>query len=86
MKNNSVRFSFLQTLFLFLFFFGKGFSQRYPEPVIDSLIYNGIKNIINQDYKDAKITFEYLDLHYPELPAGKIFIAATDIAKTFDYS
>lgn len=85
-KNNSVRFSFLQTLFLFLFFFGKGFSQRYPEPVIDSLIYNGIKNIINQDYKDAKITFEYLDLHYPELPAGKIFIAATNIAKTFDYS
>jgi tetratricopeptide (TPR) repeat protein len=65
---------------------GKGFSQRYPDPLIDSLIYNGINKIINQDYIGAKSTFEDLDSRFPELPAGKIFIAAADIARTFDYT
>jgi tetratricopeptide (TPR) repeat protein len=65
---------------------GKGFSQRYPDPVVDSLIDSGIRKIINQNYDDAKSTFEDLNLRFPELPAGKIFIAAAEIARTFDYS
>jgi tetratricopeptide (TPR) repeat protein len=80
------RFKFSLTLFLFLSLFGKAFSQRYPDPVVDSLINSGIGKIINQDYTGAKSTFENLESGFPELPAGKIFIAATDIARTFDYS
>ena len=81
-----VRFKFCLILSLFFSLYGKVFPQRYPIPVIDSLIDSGIRKIINQDYTGAKCTFENLDFRFPGLPAGKIFIAAADIARAFDYS
>lgn len=86
MTEHSARFKFSLTLLLLLSLCSKSFPQRYPDPVVDSLIDNGIKKIINQDYAGARKTFENLNCRFPELPAGKIFITAADIARAFDYS
>jgi tetratricopeptide (TPR) repeat protein len=69
-----------------LVFYGKIFPQKYPDTIIDSLIDNGMKELINQDYQTAATIFENLDVKYPDLPLGKIFITAVEIAKAFDYS
>ena len=61
-------------------------AQDYPDNKVDSLLKHGIINIVNQDYKSAGIIFEKLNSDYPELPLGKIYIAANKIAEAFDYS
>lgn len=72
---------------LFLFLFTKeDYSQAYPDPVVDSLITSGINSIINQDYVKAKNTFSILEKKYSQLPLGKIYLAAVDITKAFDYA
>jgi hypothetical protein len=67
-------------------FCSRSLPQKYPDPVVDSLISNGIGKIINQDYAGAKKTFENLNSRFTELPAGKIFSTASVIARAFDYS
>jgi len=83
---HSVRFNAGIILFIIICFSMRVFPQRYPDPQVDSLIESGIHELINQDYAGAKNTFNSLDRNFPSLPAGKIFIAAADIAKSIDYS
>ena len=74
----------LFTLCIILFCI-KGFSQTYPDPVVDSLLKSGINDIILQDYPQAKETFEYLNVTYPKLPLGNIYLVANEIARAYDY-
>jgi len=60
-------------------------AQTYPDSKVDSLLRNGIDLIISQKYNQAKKTFKDLDQKYPEIPFGKIYLAATHIAETADY-
>ena len=59
-------------------------AQVFPVAGVDSLLSNGIENIINQKYDLAKKDFVILDKKFPELPVGKIYIAAVEIAKSYD--
>ncbi len=59
-------------------------AQVYPDRKIDSLLKSGIKNIINQNYDLAKRDFVILEKEFPNLPLGKIYFAAVEIAKSYD--
>jgi tetratricopeptide (TPR) repeat protein len=39
-----------------------------------------------QDYNGAELIFKTLDNDYPELPLGKIYLAANKIAQAYDYA
>ena len=49
-------------------------AQEFPIGKVDSLLKEGIKNIINQDYPSAEKNFSELDNQYPSIPPGKIFL------------
>jgi tetratricopeptide (TPR) repeat protein len=59
-------------------------AQVFPDAKVDSLLKDGIENIINQRYDFAKKDFIILDKNFPKLPVGKIYIAAVEIAKSYD--
>jgi len=61
-------------------------AQTYPDAKVDSLLRTGIHHIVNQNYKSAKKAFNTLNEEYPELPLGKIYLAANKIAEAFDYA
>jgi tetratricopeptide (TPR) repeat protein len=61
------------------------YSQEYPDRTVNYLLKSGIDNIINQNYPQAKSNFETLNSKYPDLPFGKIYLAATEIARSYDY-
>ncbi len=61
------------------------FGQGYPDKRVDSLLKSGINSIIKQNYKSAGSTFTELNNLYPELPLGKIYLAAVKIAEAYDY-
>lgn len=61
------------------------YSQEYPDRNVNNLLRSGIDNIINQNYNQAKTEFETLNDRYPALPLGKIYLAATEIARSYDY-
>jgi tetratricopeptide (TPR) repeat protein len=46
---------------------------------------SGIKLIVEQKYDDAQKLFDPLDKSSSDLPLSKIYLAATQIAKCFDY-
>lgn len=76
---------FNRFLFLIVFLaFGDILPQAYPVKEIDSLLKAGINCILKQEYSKAENCFIKLDKEYPELPLGKIYIAASSIAKSFD--
>lgn len=77
------RFKFL--LIIFLIINQNYFSQTHPNENIDRLLRNGINEIVKQNYQIAESTFRQLDEEHPKLPLGKIYLAATFIAKSFDY-
>lgn len=60
------------------------FGQSYPDSEVHKLIETGITQIEKTKYQEAEQTFRELDKRYPKLPAGKIFIAATEIVRCFD--
>lgn len=70
-------FLFSQTIIL---------SQVYPEGRVDSLLRTGIRYIVNQDYAGAELFFNSLNNEYPQLPLGKIYLAANKIAEAYDYA
>jgi hypothetical protein len=72
-------------LLLLLMFSGNIFSQEYPDGSVNLLLKSGIDDIINQNYSQAKSEFEKLNSKYPDLPFGKIYLAATEIARSYDY-
>jgi len=79
-----VRYNFFFIPLFILIFFSFSKAQFYPDPKVDSLLSSGIENIINQKYDLAKKDFVVLDKKFPELPLGKIYLAAVEIAKSSD--
>lgn len=72
-------------LIVIIVFPASGRGQTYPDPVVDSTLKYGINKIILQDYSAAEKTFSTLDSTRPELPLGKIYLAAVKIARSYDY-
>lgn len=62
------------------------FSQSYPDKRIDSLLKAGINEIIIQNYDTAENIFIQLKSDYPSNPFGKIYLAALEIARAYDYA
>src|SRR5574338_209818 len=58
--------------------------QVYPDKSIDSTLKAGINQIILQNYPVDEKTFTKLDKEYPRLPLGKIYLAAVNIARSYD--
>ncbi|MBZ0199082.1 MAG: hypothetical protein K8H86_04380 [Ignavibacteriaceae bacterium] len=78
------RFSFYLFI-LFLVFSSWGFNyQDYPETEMSSLMKRGIDNLINQEFDKAAEDFEKVNKHFPLNPIGKIFLAANEIARSYD--
>lgn len=73
-------------LFLFFLFNGISFSQSYPDKQVDSLLKEGIKNIIVQNYSGAEKNFQLLKDNFSYLPFGDIYLAAVKIASAYDYN
>jgi tetratricopeptide (TPR) repeat protein len=46
----------------------------------------GINSIVKQDYDQSKIIFSSLNSEFPDLPLGKIYLAANEIAEAYDYA
>lgn len=62
------------------------FAQVYPDKSVHTILKSGIKLIVDQKYSDAELIFNQLDKTRKDLPLGKIYLAATLIAKSFDYA
>ena len=62
------------------------YGQTYPVKKVDWLLRKGIDNIINQKYAEAETTFTQLSTQYKNIPLGNIYLAAAEIAKSFDYT
>lgn len=76
-----VRYKILLLLLLSNLLYG----QNHPDKSIDSLLSDGIQNIVVQDYDSAFNVFIKLDQQFNTLPLGQIYLAATEIAKSVDY-
>jgi len=72
-------------LFLIIIFFQKNFGQVYPDKSIHKILKSGINLIIDQKYDEAEKLFKQLDQTRKDLPLGKIYLAAVNIAKAYDY-
>ena len=62
------------------------YCQKYPDPKVDSLLESGINSLINQKYESAENNFKVLNNSYPNLPFGNIYLAAEEIAKSYDFN
>jgi tetratricopeptide (TPR) repeat protein len=80
-----VRFNFF-LLLIILISSAKLIPQVYPDERVDFLLKTGINCIVEQDYDQAKLIFTSLDNEFPDLPLGKIYLAATSIAEAYDYA
>ena len=78
------RCSFL-SLTIYFILFNVSFAQDFPDQRVDSLLKSGIMNVVNQEYTEANKYFKQLASEYPELPLGKIYLAASKIAEAYDY-
>jgi len=61
-------------------------AQIYPDSTVNSLLQNGIQDVVNQNYSGANKIFNRLNIEYPSLPLGKIYLAANKIAEAYDYA
>ena len=80
------RYKFCFTLTFLLSFTTILYCQKYPDPKVDCLLEKGINFIINQKYELAKSDFMELNNNYPNLPFGKIYLGAAEIAKSYDFN
>jgi len=46
----------------------------------------GISHIVNQDYSGAEVYINSLNKEFPDLPLGKIYLAAIKIAEAYDFA
>lgn len=77
---------FKNILFALILFTGFSFTQEYPDENVHSILSAGIQEIINQNYDEARVQFELLNKNYPNIPLGKIYLAAVEIAESYDYA
>lgn len=61
------------------------FGQVFPDRYVDTSLKTGIELIVNQKYNEAKKIFQLLDESRKNLPLGKIYLAATLTAESYDY-
>jgi tetratricopeptide (TPR) repeat protein len=59
--------------------------QEYPQKEVDTLLKSGIEAIVSQEYNEAAEIFLELDKEYSKIPLGKIYSAAVEITKAYDY-
>lgn len=75
-----------KVLILFCFvFYSSLFSQSFPDKEVDVYLRTGIEKIITQDYNSANKIFSKLDSLKNDIPFGKIYLAAVEIARAYDY-
>ncbi len=74
-----------KVILIFLLLSGISFSQNHPDSKIDRTLRFGISEIVKQNYRNAEKIFQELDDDYPQIPLGKIYLAATLIAESYDY-
>ncbi len=74
----------LLIIFFIIVFAGFSYPQIYPDHYVDFLLNSGIKNVIENNYQKADSIFTVLQNKYPQLPLGKIYLAAVKIARSFD--
>ncbi|MFO7526496.1 MAG: hypothetical protein R6W68_13675 [Ignavibacteriaceae bacterium] len=79
-----VRSDFIAAILLFIFTCAAN-AQVYPDQKVDNLLRTGINFIVDQKYDNARKVFNELDSIHSELPLGKIYLAATEIAYSFDF-
>ncbi len=72
-------------IFIFLLISVFSFSQNHPDSRIDKTLRIGISEIVKQNYRNAEKIFRELDDDNPQIPLGKIYLAATLIAESYDY-
>jgi len=70
--------------FLVLFFLPITLAQSYPDQQVDFLLKKGVTNIMEQSYGEAEKNFLTLNQSYPNLPFGKLYLAAVLITKAND--
>jgi hypothetical protein len=75
----------LLVIFFLITLSSVSFSQIYPDHAVDSLLKKGINEIIKQNYDSSNVVFENLKKDFPQLPLGKIYLAANKIAQAYDY-
>ncbi len=80
-----VRFKLIALCLIIWGSFTSIYSQTYPDSSVNRLLKSGINNLIIQQYDKAKSDFTELDNLYPNLPFGKIYLAALQIVKAYDF-
>lgn len=72
---------------LIILFLIKSFvlAQINISPELDNQLREGIKNLIIANYDKAQAIFTKIDNENPNLPLGKIYLAAVEITKSEDY-
>ncbi|MCP5064152.1 MAG: hypothetical protein GY936_17060 [Ignavibacteriae bacterium] len=86
MTNHRMFEKFFKYLIVLLLMVADVFSQQHPNTEVDSLLNSGIDQILSQNYTLSKSTFELLDQQHSEIPLGKIYLVANEIARTVDYA
>ena len=79
-----LKFRPIHLFLLFIISFSFTSAQVYPDPVVDSLLKSGIEKILLQEYDLAKKDFVILEKKFPQIPFGKIYLSAFEIAKASD--
>ena len=73
-------------LFIIVLSINHALCQEYPDVRVDSILISGIRQIISQNYLSAETDFKQLDIEYPQLPLGKIYLSACSIAESYDFA
>lgn len=60
-------------------------AQVYPDAKVDSLLKEGIRYIVMQQYDKAESLFKQLSQHESNIPFTKIYTTAVEIVKAYDY-
>lgn len=71
---------------LICFYFTNSFSQTYPDKNLDRNLLLAINYTISQNYNSAELILKKIDKDYPNIPIGKIYLAALSITKSVDYA
>ncbi|MFH0735958.1 MAG: hypothetical protein V1773_00115 [bacterium] len=61
------------------------FAKSFPNKTVDNIIRIGVDYLLRQNYDAAKSKFSELNRQFPNIPLGKIYLAAADIAEAVDY-
>lgn len=69
---------------IFLFYTINTFSQSFPNKILDRNLSLAIDYTIKQNYNSAELILKKINRDFPNLPVGKIYLAALNITKSID--